>query len=1070
MNLRTLGGLSLEGASFHRRKPLLLLAYLALQGPTERRYLAELFWSNAADARHSLATALSQLRSGAPGAVRTDEARVWTEVECDVTSLLQADEARDHLRVLELYRDPFLQGVDIDDGNVELEEWLYGAREALASKARNALLGLAERAAGEGRIEEAGRLAERAFRLPATAPLEPEGARRLYTLLLATDSPAAGPVREEARELGVPLPPSAEAARHALRARASSRAGTALPSRTTAFVGREAERAEIARLLAQPETRLLSLVGPGGVGKTRLGLQVAAEQAQGGSWNGIHFVPLEALSDPGLVVPAIGAALGLEPLPQADLVAQLAQVVGTSSRLVVLDNFEHVLGAAPLLSDLVRACPNLRLIATSRERLGLEEEAALLLEGLDVPAHAPATLDEALRFDAVALFVQRARRARRDVVLAGTQLPFVLRICSAVGGLPLALEMAAGWVRVMTCQEIAEELERGLDLLEHRDRDLAERHRSIRSTFDATWRRLTPAQKRMLRRISIFRGGFTREAAREVAGASLGRLASLVDLSLISWNGTGRYALHPLLQQYLAEKARLVPLERENAEERRSRYFLGLLGDLARAFPHQQSGPAARTIELDLKNIVAGWCWAADRDRGELLEGAVHPLGWFLRYRGQAERTLALVRLVRDSDRDSLLGLRRRFWEGASLMELGSAAEGRARLQEAVALAEHLEAREDLALALRMYGIACTRLDPPDESAAEVAHRRALDLYREQGNVEGVAMMLNNLAYREPSSDRVVEVLREGLELARNAAETHALAVLSGTLGEFLLWRAGRYAPALEALAESAASHQETGSIVQLADALVVGGEAHLALGQVEAAALQAERASELSESFNVGAAAMTRSQARALLGHVHRLAGEAEAARARYDESLRLAGELAGHEITAWAAAMARCGLARIALSEGRAAEAAAHARAGLERVERHSARSAFEFGAAQLACMVRLGEALAHLRERRAAVVHLRRALGLARAWGHLPAALDALFAIGSLRRLQGREGEVRELLAAVADHPSSPFELAEAARTALGARPREAPFRAAGAGPRLDALVARTLGSLGRRTTRP
>ena len=166
----------------------------------------------------------------------------------------------------------------------------------------------------------------------------------------------------------------------------------------------------------------------------------------------------------------------------------------------------------------------------------------------------------------------------------------------------------------------------------------------------------------------------------------------------------------------------------------------------------------------------------------------------------------------------------------------------------------------------------------------------------------------------------------------------------------------------------------------------------------------------------------------------------------------------------------MARCGLARIALSGGRADEAAAHARAGLERVEWHSARSAFEVGAAQLACLVRLGEALAHLGERRAAGVHLRRALGLAHEAGNLPAVLDALSAFAALRRFQDRKEEAREIVAVVADHPASPFELAEAARNTLGARPRGDSSRTAGAEPRLDALIARTLAPRGRGRSGP
>lgn len=216
MQLRTFGSVMLEGSNFTRPKPLLLLAYLALEGTQDRRFLAELFWPRAGDHMKSLTVALSRIRKGAPGAIEADGSRAWTPLESDAGRFLAYLEEGDLARALELYQGPFLEGLYLRDWGAELEEWVYQTREFLAVQARQALITQAEREALRGHFSEAATRAQRAYHLPGAPALEPEDLRRLYTLLRAGENPHASEVGAEANAFGLELIRSSEAARQQL--------------------------------------------------------------------------------------------------------------------------------------------------------------------------------------------------------------------------------------------------------------------------------------------------------------------------------------------------------------------------------------------------------------------------------------------------------------------------------------------------------------------------------------------------------------------------------------------------------------------------------------------------------------------------------------------------------------------------------------------------------------------------------------------------------------------------------------------------------------------------------------
>ncbi len=583
--IRLLGGLGLEPGGFTQPKPLLLLAYLALEGPQPRRRLAELFWP-AGDRRKSLRMSLTRLRQAAPDLVGADAQRAWTAAPSDATALLDALDRGDWRGVAALYTGPFVDGVGLDDWSPELEEWVVGTREYLAERVQYALLMLAEGAARDRDFAGAAAMAERAYRLPGSAGPEPSVLERLYTLLSAGRSRAAPIVRRELASYGLTLRLATDDARAALAS-----PGTATPNnlaaRPTAFVGREAEIARARAALDRPGVRLLTVIGPGGAGKSRLAERVAAARLEAGSHpDGIFFIDLEPLRRPDEIPTAVARAMGVAP-SQGDPWERLAVATADRRLLLVLDTFEHLLEAAPRIAALLRASAHLKVVVTSRLRLSLAEENLFPLGGLSLPAvGAPAA--EAQEAEAVRLFAERARQLEPRFDLA-LELPHVLSLCRRLDGLPLALELAAGWVRLMPCADIGAEVAGNLDLLTTTGRDVPARHRSLRAVFEGSWQRLPEREREVMRDLAVFQGGFRRDAAARVAGASIPLLGALVDGSLLTMSAVGRYDRHPLLHQFTLEKLALNPVELEERRRAHAAHYLALAEEAAAELrgPHQ---------------------------------------------------------------------------------------------------------------------------------------------------------------------------------------------------------------------------------------------------------------------------------------------------------------------------------------------------------------------------------------------------------------------------------------------------------------------------------------------------
>jgi predicted ATPase/transcriptional regulator with XRE-family HTH domain len=352
----------------------------------------------------------------------------------------------------------------------------------------------------------------------------------------------------------------------------ASRTFSNLPVPATSLVGRERELAATCRLLGDPECRLLTLIGPGGVGKTRLAIAVASACSPLFA-DGVYFVPLASLSSPAYIETAIASALGLSLSGAATPRAQLLRFVQTKALLLVLDNLEHLLDGAGLLAEILEHASRVKLLVTSRERANLYGEWAVEVEGL--PISSERWSDIVQDSSAVALFAQRARQAQADFEMSAEERPWIHRICQLVEGMPLGIELAAAWVRVLPCSDIARKIERNLDFLATTVRDAPERHRSMQAVFDHSWRLLSDEERRVLHRLSVFRGGFRREEAEPVAGASLAVLASLSDKSLLHHSEHGRYDLHEFVRQYAGDYLAMSGDEMET-RRRHARAYLAL--------------------------------------------------------------------------------------------------------------------------------------------------------------------------------------------------------------------------------------------------------------------------------------------------------------------------------------------------------------------------------------------------------------------------------------------------------------------------------------------------------------
>lgn len=1013
------GGITVH---FDRRKALALLAYLALNRRAQRREtLAALFWPelDQAHAHAALRRTLVAIKQGAGSdclavdrqvVTLGDDIELWVDV-ARFHELLDAQQRHQHphdrlcslcLEMLSeaaaLYTGAFMAGFTLPD-SPDFDEWQREVGESLRGELSGALERLVQGYAARGDIEEAIGHAQRWLALD---PLCEEAYRHMMRLYARCGRRTAAIACYQtcqdvmAKELGLapiletvqlyrdicenrvwPSPPSPEMPSCQLSAQA------------TPFIGRRAELAAVVERLACADCRLLTLVGPGGIGKTRLALEAAAAQA-GCFVHGVYLVPLAFVHSTASIIPAIAQAIGLEFSQAAEEgqgaalsahlspQAQLLDYLWGKQMLLVLDNMEHLIQGEDLLSRLLTHAREIKIMVTSRERLNLRQEWLFEVPGMQVPAEGTMDGGEAACGDAPQLFIETARRITPDF---RAEMEHVAQICRRLGGMPLAIELAASWARVLSCAEMIHEIERTFageraDLLSSPLVDLPARHRSMRAVFDPSWNMLSQTEQAALAAMSVFRGSVSRVAAREVAGASLNVLTALVDkswlrpLSPSHDSGDMRYAPHELVRHYAWD--RLEGQRRvADVRDRHTRFYAAFLDRQAKLLRGPGQSQALDAIELEIEDVGAAWEWALERGQrrevGQLLEGLY--LFYTTRSRlqeGQLALQAAVAALEKEGSRrkDPLLGrtLSRLGWISYQLHELEAA---ETLLQESLAVLPVDDATEiaqtllwlgDVAWRQRQHGSAdvllqksltltetdrenpesrhlaaqvlCRMADRAaarqDDPGAERLYRQGLDILQDLGDPLGMTAPLLGLAALASwrmqwwEAERLIQ---ESLAIRRQMGDRRGTAWCLHSMAEVKRGQA-RYAEARELYEQSLALYRELGDLQRVLNLLDRLSTILYWLADYPALHITHQESHALALEFGDP---FIRACALEALGQSAHLQGNYAEARAYYTESLRIGQEIEHPRVIAWSLV----GLADIDLVNGQYAAA----RAGYEK-----------------------------------------------------------------------------------------------------------------------------------------
>lgn len=488
-----------------------------------------------------------------------------------------------------------------------------------------------------------------------------------------------------------------------------------LPAPVTPFIGRTVETAAVCQLVNK--ARLVTILAPGGMGKTRLAL-AAAERLKDSYKEGACYVPLAAVAPGEPLASSIAHYLNLSIQREMDIQAQLLTFLRRKSLLLVLDNFEHLLDQASLVSQMLEAAPQLRILITSRERLHLHGEAIYSLGGLSYPQNYHP--GDSTAYDALALLTQCAQLNIADFQLDATSGTDAVRLCQFTGGMPLAIELAVAWIESLSLAEIVEAITRSRDLLASTMRDLPERHANISAVLVTAWERLTPTERSVFMHLTVFRGGCSRGAARAVTNATPETLAALVDKGLVRLNGAGRYSFHELLRQYGEEQLAACG-ETERIKTIHSRYYLQFLAAHEPGLKGgRQQATALDEIEADFENIRSAWYWAVEQRDAQQIDAALESLYWFCEFRNRVQQRNDLLQAAVQTFQNSgtqdlcLYGrLIARSWSDKGIVALPTPTSISARrlLKQAHELAKSCNDNRELAICCYQRGLAAASAD-----------------------------------------------------------------------------------------------------------------------------------------------------------------------------------------------------------------------------------------------------------------------------------------------------------------------------------------------------------------------
>jgi DNA-binding SARP family transcriptional activator/predicted ATPase len=900
---------TLEGepvTGFESHKARALLAYLAVEADRahQREKLAGMLWPETSEqvARAYLRRMLVNLRSvvgdyeaDPPPLLitrQTVQFNVLSDAWVDVTAFLTLVQTRESMGqqaaqqlegAVRLYRGRFLEGFSLA-GSPAFEEWALLNGEHYHRLLMDALRSLAEHGERRG---EYGRALRHAWRQVELDPWREQAHLQVIRLLALDDQRGASLAQYERcrrllqSELGVE--PSSETTKlyEAIRdgelfERTLEKPSDAvppsfqppaplhrLPSQATPFIGREDELGILERLMDDPAVRLVTITGPGGIGKTRLALALGAllakKQGAAGSGSeslrfphGVVFVALGATSSEQDIAPVMAEALQVR-LERGQ--AQLFDYLRQKRLLLIVDNLEQLLDGVGLLAEILRSAPGVKVLATSRERLQLHGEQVFPVQGLAFPEQepSPATLDRAdvdtyvEAYPAMRLFVGSACRVHPAFAPGPDDLTALARICRQVEGMPLALELAASWADTLAVPDILGEIRQSLDFLQTEWRDILRRQRSMRAIFDTSWEQLGQAEQALFPQLSVFRGGFTRTAVEEVVLGITGRvtlprlLSTLVSKSFIQYDtGTDRYQMHELLRQYGAGKLAEDPANEAKVRDRHSVRFCQWLAEQEACLKSAKQQAALDDIEADIQNVRTACNRAACQGLAERLSSAMGALVRFYDWRrsyqaGEIVLGNLAERLAESIDPSSpmpdivhLAMARILVWQSKFSAMLGNAVSNEQLAQEALAhldspsLAGHdtrLERAHVWAqLAYAQYG--------KDLETARELFARSRDLYQEVGDRGGLAyalLGLGRVARNLHAYEEAEEVLGQCLALRQAMGDHIGSAEVLAPLSEIADIQ-GQFAKAQDLIRQSLTITRDAYGLNRLAYSLICSG------------------------------------------------------------------------------------------------------------------------------------------------------------------------------------------------------------------------------------------------------
>jgi predicted ATPase/DNA-binding SARP family transcriptional activator len=927
------------------RKTLWLLALLTLRHdrPVEREWLAGTLWPDVdqSQAFANLRPIVSELRRalGSQGArlQSPDRHTLLLELagaEADVLTFDAAMKSRKPSaleQAVALYRGPLLEGCT--------EEWVFQERNVREQNCLQALQQLADAALTAGDYDTAIGYYQRAVSLDPwwdTArrglmeALSRNGDRnvalqvyREFAELLRSD-PNAVP-DEQTTALYVRLRAEARqwASAHAVVAADAAAVPVItgyLPHPLTELVGREDERLEVASRLRR--SRLVTLTGLGGIGKTRLAIEVAAEIVREYA-DGVWLVALESLTDGRLVVKQIASVLGLREDPGRPLLQGVTDHLRKKRLLLVLDNCEHLLEAsAQAAGHLLQECAEVRILATSREALGITGETTWTVPPLATPApeHLPkgrATLLRVLMgYESVQLFVERAQAAQKTFSLTGSNARTVAELSFRLEGIPLAIELAAARIKAMTVEQIAAHLHNELDLLTGGSRTALSRQQTLRATLDWSYALLSEPERLLLRRLSVFVGGWSLEAAEAIVGNReqrigksgqavsipsdevLNLLTSLVDKSLVVFEerkheAGGRYRLLEMVKQYAAERLEASD-EIEPGRTRHRDWFLALSEEAEPQLKGAEQEVWLRRLETEHENLRAALAWSRAEAKGAETELRLAGELWrFWEVHGHYSEGRAYLSEALDRKRaGGRTKARARALNGAGVLASyqGDYGAARALLEESLAISRELEDKQGIAWPLHHLGLMASRQG--DYGAARALHEECLAIWRELEDKQGIGWTLHQLGSvaREQGEYGAARALyEESLAISRELEDKQGIAWSLNDLG-LVISRQGDYGAARALLEESLAISRDLEDRQGIAWSLHHLGNVVGAQGDYDTARTLYEESlvifRELENKHGIG---WTLHH----LGNVVGAQGDYGAARALHEESLAIWREL---------------------------------------------------------------------------------------------------------------------------------------------------------------------------------